>query len=103
MALIAAIAGKLGLDGLGGGNTNLDKITGLSKSRRILQSALFRREVIEGKDDFFANHLIRERGLPKAWENDTTGLKGFEFKSNNFESFNRAENSALLALYCPTS
>ena len=96
---IAAIAGKLGLDGLGGNNTNLDKITGLSKSRRIVQLALFHREVIDGKDDFFANHLIRERNLHKSWEKDTTGLKDFEFKHNNFERFNRAENKALLELY----
>ena len=96
---IAAIAGKLGLDGLGGGNTNLDKITGLSKSRRIVQMALFRREIIDGKEDFFANHLIRERDLHEAWENDTTGLKGFLFTNNNFLQFSRAENSALLTLY----
>ena len=96
---IAAIAGKLGLDGLGGNNTNLDKITGLSKSRRIVQLALFHREVIDGKDDFFANHLIRERDLHKSWEKDTTGLKDFVFKNNNFETFSRIENKALLALY----
>jgi hypothetical protein len=96
---IAAIAGKLGLDGLGGGNTNLDKITGLSKSRRIVQMALFRRETIDGKDDFFANHLIREHDLHNAWKNDTTGLKDFVFKNNNFLQFSRAENSALLELY----
>jgi hypothetical protein len=96
---IAAIAGKLGLDGLGGGNTNLDKITGLSKSRRIVQMALFRREVIDGKDDFFANHLIREQGLHDSWKNDTTGLKDFLFKNDSFLQFTRAENSALLTLY----
>ncbi|MBL7815074.1 MAG: hypothetical protein JNL70_08690 [Saprospiraceae bacterium] len=96
---IAAIAGKLGLDGLGGGNTNLDKITGLSKSRRIVQMALFRRAIIDGKDDFFANHLIRTEDLHQNWANDTTGLKDFTFKHGDFEKFTRTENSALLALY----
>lgn len=96
---IAAIAGKLGLEGLGGRGTNLDKITDLSKSRRIVQLALFRRMVIDGQDDFFANHLIRERELHKKWEKDTSGLKDFLFKHNNFERFNRVENKALLSLY----
>ncbi len=96
---IAAIAGKLGLDGLGGRGTNLDKITDLSKSRRIVQSALFQRAVIDGVDDFFANHLIRERELHKAWEKDTTGLPSFLFKHNDFEKFTRTENRALLTLY----
>lgn len=96
---IAAIAGKLGLDGLGGGNTNLDKITGLSKSRRIIQLALFQRVNIDGKDDYFANHFIRERGLHQTWANDTTGLVGFLFKNDDIEQFSRVENKALLTLY----
>ena len=96
---IAAIAGKLGLDGLGGKGTNLDKITDLSKSRRIVQLALFHRMNIDGQDDFFANHLIREQELHKAWEKDTTGLTGFLFKHNDFERFSRTDNSALLKLY----
>ena len=96
---IAAIAGKLGLEGLGGNNTNLDKITGLSKSRRIVQLALFQKATIGGKDDFFANHLIRERDLHKDWAKDTTGLKDFLFKNDNIENFSRSENSALLTLY----
>ena len=96
---IAAIAGKLGLDGLGATNTNLDKITDLSKSRRIVQLALFQRSTIDGRNDFFANHFIRERELHKAWEKDTTGLTGFLFKHGDFEKFNRTENKALLQLY----
>ena len=96
---IAAIAGKLGLDGLGSTNTNLDKITDLSKSRRIVQFALFHRAIIDGKDDFFANHLIRERELHDQWAKDTTGLNGFLFKNGDFEQFNRTENNALLRLY----
>ncbi len=96
---IAAIAGKLGLDGLGATNTNLDKITDLSKSRRIVQLALFHRSTIDERDDFFANHLIRERELHEQWKKDTTGLNGFLFKNGDFERFNRTENNALLQLY----
>ncbi len=96
---IAAIAGKLGLEGLGSSNTNLDKITDLSKSRRIVQLALFQRTTIDGQDDFLANHLIRERDLHKQWIKDTTGLNGFLFKNGDIDRFTRTENNALLQLY----
>lgn len=89
------------LGGLGelGGNTKLDKIIEFSKSRRISQTALFRRAVINNVDDYFANHLIRERELHEGWANDTSGLKGFLFKRDSVERFNRIENGALLKLH----
>ena len=89
------------LGGLGdlGGNTKLDKIVELSKSRKISQTALFRRAVINNVDDYFANHLIRERELHKAWEKDTSGLKNFLFKRSSVDSFTRTENGALLKLH----
>ena len=89
------------LGGLGelGGNTKLDKIVELSKSRKISQTALFRRAVINNVDDYFANHLIRERELHVGWENDTSGLKGFLFKRDSVERFSRTENGALLKLH----
>lgn len=89
------------LGGLGdlGGNTKLEKIIELSKSRRISQTALFHRAIINNIDDYFANHLIRERNLHTAWAADTTGLKDFLFKTNNVEKFNRTENAALLVLH----
>jgi uncharacterized protein involved in exopolysaccharide biosynthesis len=97
---IAAIAGKLGLEGLGGGGgNNLDKIVNLARSRRIVQMALFQKANLNGQTDFFANHLIRERELHKAWLKDTTGLVGFLFKHANIDQFNRTENKALLTLY----
>ena len=89
------------LGGLGelGGNTKLDKIVELSKSRKISQTALFRRAVINNVDDYFANHLIRERDLHLQWANDTSGLKGFLFKRSSVDSFKRTENGALLKLH----
>ncbi len=89
------------LGGLGelGGNTKLDKIVELSKSRKISQTALFRRAVINNVDDYFANHLIRERELHVGWAGDTSGLKDFLFKRSSVDSFTRTENGALLKLH----
>lgn len=97
MGLAAALGG---FGDLGGGSSKLDKIIELSKSRKILQTALFKRGIINGVEDYFANHLIKDQDLHKKWEKDTTGLKGFLYKkdSTNFNNFNRVENTVLLDL-----
>ena len=90
------------LGALGGGDAgqfNLNKIVELSKSRRIIRDALFTRGVIDGKEDFYANHLIRDFDFLKGWEKDTTGLKGFLFTRANFDDFSRVEKSAFFKLY----
>lgn len=98
---LAAALGGLG-DLAGGASSKLDKIIELSKSRKILQTALFKRGIVNGVEDYFANHLIKDQDLHKKWEKDTTGLKGFLFTYRgdtiNFNRFTRIENKALLAL-----
>jgi hypothetical protein len=94
---LSAALGGLG-DLAGGAGSKLDKIIELSKSRRILQTALFRTGKIDGITDFYANHLIRDQELHKKWEKDTTGLKGFFYKKGDVDSFSRVENKVLLAL-----
>ncbi len=90
------------LGGLGdigdGGKSKFEKIIALSKSRKIIQTALFRTGEIDGSKDFYANHLIRVLELHKDWEKDTTGLKDFLFKGRIVDSFNRIENKTLLTL-----
>jgi uncharacterized protein involved in exopolysaccharide biosynthesis len=85
---------------LGGGSLdgNLDKITQLARTRKILQTAIFEKAKIDGVDDYFANHLIRALELQKSWAKDTTGLKGFSFKHNRIEQFSRAENAATITI-----
>lgn len=94
---LSAALGSLG-DLAGGGKSKLDKIIELSKSRRILQTSLFRTVEIEGVRDFYANHLIKSEELHTNWEKDTTGLKDFLYKRGNVDSFSRIENKVLLAL-----
>jgi hypothetical protein len=90
---IGSLLGQFGLGG-GGGEGNLDKIVELSRTSRILKTALFSKATIDGREDFFANHLIRATGLHAEWKTDTTGLPNFLFTRGEFEQFNRTENHA---------
>lgn len=55
-----AVGGILGQFGLMTSNSsyNLDKILDLFTTRKIVERVLFKREAIEGKEDYIINHLI---------------------------------------------
>ncbi|MEM9820151.1 MAG: hypothetical protein AAF985_03735 [Bacteroidota bacterium] len=98
---INAILGQFGLGGGGKGKFNLDKVLELSKSRRIIQKALFKKEsIVEGKgNDFLANAIIHLYDFHEEWEDDTTGLKQFVFEHDHFDRFDRTQNRALKQIY----
>jgi hypothetical protein len=89
----------------GGGNNKLEKVIEFSRSRRIIQTALFKPLIINGDTDLIANHLIRDAELHKVWKKDTNGLKDFIYNKAEWErlsnpaNFSRLENRVLLALY----
>lgn len=97
---VGAILGQFGFGGGGkAGSFNLDKILELSKSRKIVQSTLFKKVTVDGKEDFFANHIITLYKMHEKWEDDTTGLTGFYFTRGMVDSFNRVEYNALKYVY----
>lgn len=95
---LGAISGILGNFGFSGGASdyNLEKIIELTRSRHIIQKALFQEEP---QKDFIANQIIRDCELHEKWKKDTTGLDGFLFKRGDVEQFNRLENRALKILH----
>ena len=95
---MASILGQFGLGG-GGSEYNLEKIMHLSKSRKIIQTVLFDKAKIGNKEDWIANHIIKEYNYHKNWDEDTTGLKGFYFQHDSIPAFNRVERKVLLTLY----
>jgi len=96
---VGSILSTFGLGGGGGGEYNLDKIKELSKTLRIIKEALFVKGNVDEKEDFFANHLIREYKFHELWKEDTTGLKNFLFTDGDFKTFSRTENKALKSIY----
>jgi hypothetical protein len=102
---IGGIGAVLGNFGLGGSESNLDKVLALSKSMRIIRSAFFTKVKINGDEDFIANHIINyEKLREKAWAvaDPTIGnilLNDFVFKNDSFPVFSRKENAALKKLF----
>ena len=88
------IAGGL-LGGKSGG-TNLDRITALALSDRILRNVLFNEVVVSGKEDYLANHVIREQGLHDKWaESSNTAIHGFLFTTDTITADQLVAKSAL--------
>ena len=106
---IAAMLGQFGLGGVGGSESNLDKIIELSRTRRITQNALFVKEKLHNKEDYLANHLINSLENNGLWakkgilsflsSEDSLSLKGFRFSQDSIEAFSLHENKALKALH----
>jgi hypothetical protein len=93
---LTGILGQFGLGTVRPSRYNLDKILALSKSRRVIQESLFSRITIDGKEDYIANHLLREYKL-----NSTADSKAspFYFTHDSLQIFSPEENAMLLTLY----
>lgn len=96
---LTSILGQIGLGAARPSRYNLDKIMALSKSRRVVEHTLFHKITVGGKDDFLANHLIRQYHLNNTKENAKKGEVGFFFTHDSLPLFDRAENAMLLNLY----
>jgi len=57
---LTGILGQFGLGSVKPSRYNLDKILALSKSRRVIQESLFSKVIVNGKEDYLANHLLNE-------------------------------------------
>jgi len=94
---LTGILGQFGLGSVRPSRYNLDKILALSKSRRVIQESLFSKITIDGKNDFLANHLLREYKLNAVAGNEKSAP--FSFTHDSVALFSNLENSMLLALY----
>ena len=94
---LTGILGQFGLGSVRPSRYNLDKILALSKSRRVIENTLFSRLEMDGKNDFLANHLIREYELGNAIKSEHQD--GFVYTHDSLPAFNRAENEMLVFLY----
>lgn len=84
----------LGKFGMGGSTKfNLEKIVSLSKSENIIRRSLLAFDSINGKNDYFANHLIDLYDL-----NEKNKLK-VKYTDTDFNSFNIQEKMMLKILH----
>lgn len=92
---LGGLAASFGFGGMKKGEFNLEKMLALAKSRNIIQQALFAKVNFQGKEDYYANHIIEKYSLHEEWK-DSEILKDFTFFSHDSTSlFNRKENNAL--------
>lgn len=97
---LGGLAASLGFGGGGGGDYNLAKILSLLKSRNIIEQALFEKQTIEGKEDFFANHIIELYEYDERWEKgDKEDLIDFRFSTDSVNNFGLVENRILKQLH----
>lgn len=96
---LTGILGQFGLGSVRPSRYNLDKILALSKSRRVIEQTLFFKFELDGKNDFLANHMIREYKLSASNEEGSTGKDAFSFTHDSIAAFDRTENEMLMTLY----
>ncbi len=96
---LASILGQFGLGSVRPTRYNLDKILALSKSRRVIQESLFSKSTVNGKEDFLANHLLREYKLNIPRGKDKLSSPPFYFTQDSIPAFSLQENAMLLLLY----
>ena len=83
---------------------SLSKVLQLFESRRIVESTLFKTTEIKGKEDLFANHIIRLYGFHEILEESNKGgallkLDSFYFSHSNLDSFDLNEKRLVAILY----
>lgn len=92
------MAGQLGI--LPGGTEAIDedKVLEIFKSRRIIESALYKKATIDGKNDFMCNHYISIYELRKKFDADDD-LKGFVFKNGGSDKHTFLEDSLIYVFH----
>jgi hypothetical protein len=96
---IASILGQFGLGGNAAGEFNLDKISELGKSQRIVRAALFDSAQVNGKRDLIANHILDIYRLgEKEWRR-SPALRQLRFQRADPDSISPLENLALKLLH----
>jgi uncharacterized protein involved in exopolysaccharide biosynthesis len=92
---IGSILGQIGVGSAGKRSRyNLDKILQLSKTRKILGKAAFDSCVIDGKNDFIANHIISMYQLNEKWASKNPKFEGFRFRHSKLDDFEQKESIA---------
>lgn len=95
---ISGLLGQFGFSSGSGGKFNLAKILELTRSRIIIQEALFEKKKINGQTDFLANHLIRIYEYHEKWAGHES-LNDFLFHQDSFLLFSDTENQVLKILH----
>lgn len=94
---ISSLMGQFGLGSME--NVDYDRIMEFMQTRKIIGTALFKKGTIRGKEDYYANHYLREYKMHELWEEkESEILMDFWFTHDRIDSFSRLENVVLNVL-----
>lgn len=90
----------------------LEKVLQLFRSRRIVENTIFQKIIIDGKDDYIANHIVDIYSYPRLlgpyrkfgmsqrqWLDEMEKLDGFRFQSDSSIHFNKEGQIMMQVLY----
>lgn len=95
---LGGLAASFGLGSISNDQINIDKMLALSKTRNIIQQALFEKITVKGEEDFCANHIIDVYELNTEWKKNKE-LSTFRFTQDSIDAFEEIENRALLLVH----
>jgi len=95
------LSGLIGQIGLGSiDNVDFDRIVEFMETRQIVGEALFKKVTINGVEDYFANHYLREMKLYENWEEkESVKFIDFWFTRGDVENFTPVENIVLNVIW----
>jgi len=95
------LSGLIGQIGLGSiDNVDFDRIVEFMETRQIVGEALFKKVTINGVEDYFANHYLREMKLYENWEEkESVRFIDFWFTRGDVENFTPVENIVLNVIW----
>lgn len=81
-------------------NVDFDRIAEFLETRKIIGATLLKKGTIKGKEDYYANHYLREMKMHEKWEEDeSVNFVDFWFTHDDIPNFNTIENVALNVLW----
>jgi len=99
---VSSLIGQFGLTGLD--NVDFDRIVEFISTRKIMGSALLQKGTINGIEDYYANHYIREFKLFETWEEkEAVNFMDFWFTHSDVSNFTPRENVVLNAIWSKIS
>jgi len=98
---LSGLMGQFGLQSID--NVDFDRIVEFMTTRQIIGSTMFQKVTIQGVEDYFANHYLREFKLYESWEEKgAVQFMDFWFTRGDVENFTPLENIVLNAIWSRT-
>jgi len=92
------LIGQIGLGSID--NVDFDRIVEFMETRQIIGTAMFKKVKINGVEDYFANHYLRELKLYENWEEkEAVKFIDFWFTRSDIENFTVIENIVLNVIW----